>query len=326
MLNRELVRWQEMMDSCYDPSHPTWQFHGRYGVVVEPRWLKFEDFLADIGLMPGFYSRLDRAPGTDCFSSATTNWRFGMERRLTFEGDTKTLSEWASSAGIPKSTLATRISKNLPLGVALESGKLSKRNLEGMRVGMLSVISHKWTRRSVNFWRCKCDCGKLVTLASSLVLARRVRSCGCVPSLQVPLCDTHTKLLYGTKTRKITEWAGVCGVSATLIAKRIRAGWSAEEALGYKVKEQLKGTRKLSYLSGVPESTVRNRRKIGLTTREVMSASPVARGKLWTYDGLSMTLGQWAAFLNEEEATLRSRLYHGWPIAEVLRQPSRGKV
>jgi hypothetical protein len=323
MMIKERERWQEMMDACYDPSTPSWQFNGRHGVIVDSAWHTFEGFIKDVGPMPGLNSMLDRSPGTDCFTYYTTAWRQGTERQLRKHGCQLTLSQWATQLNIPKGTITSRIRKNLPIDMVLSPTRLARKNLDGMRFGMLTVISHRFNRRSLDFWKCKCDCGKHVTLASSMLHTNRVRSCGCIPSLSVKLCDITTKLQYLNKTRKITEWSGVVGIQASLIAKRIRAGWTAGEALGYDKKVQQKGARRLSYLTGVPESTIRHRKNIGVSTRELAYTSDMQKGKLWTYDGLTMTLGQWASHLGENEATLRSRLYNNWPISDVLKYPSR---
>lgn len=324
MSNRELERWREMMDACYLPSDPAWQQHGRHSVIVDERWHTFENFLEDVGPMWGYNSVLDRTPGSDCFSASTTRWRKGRERVLGLNSRYLTISEWSEVLGIPKGTIITRISKNLPIEMVLSKHKLASKNLDGVRFGMLTVVSHRFNRRSLDFWRCKCDCGKVVTLAAKMLQTNRIRSCGCIPSMAVKLCSMNSQLECYGKSRKITEWSGVVGISAALIAKRVRAGWSAVEALGYEKRVQLKGTRRLSYLTGIPESTLRHRKKLNVTARELADSTPIAKGKLWTYDGLTMTLGQWASYLGEEESTLRTRLYNNWPIEDVLKYPSRG--
>lgn len=314
-----------MMDACYDPSTPSWQFNGRHGVIVYSPWHNFECFLSDMGTMPGSNSMLDRAPGSDCFTFHTTEWRVGVERVLSMNGRKLTLGEWSKLLGIPRGTISSRIRKNLPIDMVLSKTRLFRKNLDGMRFGMLTVISHRFNRRSLDFWKCKCDCGKHVTLASSMLHTNRVRSCGCIPSLSAKICSINSKLQYLNKTRKVSEWSGVVGIQASLIAKRIRAGWTAGEALGYEKKVQLKGARRLSYLTGIPESTIRHRKTIGVSTRDLACNSDIQKGKLWTYDGLTMTLGQWAAYLGEHESTLRTRLYNNWPISDVLKFPSKNK-
>lgn len=91
---------------------------------------------------------------------------------------------------------------------------MSFRNLVGMRFGRLKVISfsHKKKsggyreRKSIIYWKCKCDCGKVKVLAAYALGPNRTKSCGCL------LSDTMKKRMttHGlSKTRLHTIWSGM---------------------------------------------------------------------------------------------------------------------
>jgi hypothetical protein len=56
----------------------------------------------------------------------------------------------------------------------------SKKNLEGMRFGRLVVVEYSGKRHALNYWICKCDCGKLTKAGSGQLVAGRKKSCGCL--------------------------------------------------------------------------------------------------------------------------------------------------
>lgn len=97
LLARERVRWQTMIESCYNPSEPSWHNHGKYGVNVDTKWMDFHNFINDVGLAPEGFPPLDRVPGTYQFNRKTTTWRVGNERILTLHNVSKSIKGWSLS-------------------------------------------------------------------------------------------------------------------------------------------------------------------------------------------------------------------------------------
>jgi hypothetical protein len=281
MLNRERERWLELKAACDDPSSPAWHWNGKLGVILDPSWYDFNNFIADIGVMPGMNSYIDREPGTDCFSKKTTKWRNGKEKILTLHGITLTVSEWSQKLGIPKGTIDTRIRKNLPVTQVLRRGKLYRQDLTDKKFGMLTVMSFDNSKNSEDFWKCKCDCGSRLSIAAKVLQTHKVMSCGCVSSKSIAFIKNKSAI------------------------------------------PRLSGTRELSRLSGLKESTIRHRRNIGVHPSNLTQIQNIEKGKLYEYDGLCMTLDQWAVYLNESVATLRNRLYSGWSFEDAIKIPAR---
>jgi hypothetical protein len=48
----EYVSWRDMKRRCLNPTHKDYASYGGGGITVCERWLKFENFFADMGLKP----------------------------------------------------------------------------------------------------------------------------------------------------------------------------------------------------------------------------------------------------------------------------------
>lgn len=85
-------------------------------VTVDPRWLKFENFLADMGECPDGHT-LDRKENSKGYSPDNCRWatqKTQAENRtvtdwLVCKNQKKTLSEWSREIGIPRLALFARI-------------------------------------------------------------------------------------------------------------------------------------------------------------------------------------------------------------------------
>ena len=318
---REEARWKDMMDSCYDQGHPSYSFNGRIGITVCNHWHVFENFLKDIGYMPGDNSYLDRELGTTEYNPLTTEWRKSRERMLKFHYKTLSLKQWAEELNLPIGTINTRIKRNLPVSQVLTTGKLYPKDLAGTRVGMLTVKHYVKTNGTLDMWFAKCDCGNEVVVASRILQTKKFRSCGCVHSKDVAIC--RNKLPYKGKLRGIQYWSKEYNVPVELIKKRIRAGLTVSQALGDSpLPVRITGTRELSFLTGIPESTLRHRKILNVNPSDLKSSFKLQTGKLYEYKGTYMTLEQWAVECNEKVSLLRNRIYAGWNLVDVLEIPS----
>ena len=48
----EYSSWISMRTRCCDPNHPTYKHYGARGITLDPRWLDFNNFYADMGPKP----------------------------------------------------------------------------------------------------------------------------------------------------------------------------------------------------------------------------------------------------------------------------------
>lgn len=108
--------WQSMLQRCGNPNYKKYSDYGGRGITVCERWLKFENFLEDMGLKPPGLT-LERAKNEEGYSAANCIWatpkQQGNNRRSTVvlcvDGVSKPLTSWAEEFGIKRHTLANRI-------------------------------------------------------------------------------------------------------------------------------------------------------------------------------------------------------------------------
>jgi hypothetical protein len=125
-----------MHQRCTNPNSPRWYLYGARGISVDPRWDDFETFAADMGPKPDGYS-LERIHGNGNYTPANCKWASAKEQArntsrahtLTWNGEAKTISEWAEITGIHKVTIRARIVQGMSVEDALTKPvKYAKRN------------------------------------------------------------------------------------------------------------------------------------------------------------------------------------------------------
>lgn len=108
-----------MKSRCTNPSNRQWADYGGRGITVCQRWAdSFEAFLEDMGPRPSAKHQIDRTnndrgyePG-NCrwVLSKTNNSNKRSNRIIEFQGQARTLTEWARQIGIGEPTLWIRLS------------------------------------------------------------------------------------------------------------------------------------------------------------------------------------------------------------------------
>jgi hypothetical protein len=123
--------WEGMIARCYRQSAINYHIYGGRGIFVCDRWLSFENFYADMGDRPNGLS-LERKDNDGPYSPENCTWATRTEQsnntrrnvRLTFNGETLTITQWSSCLGIDISTIRSRIKRGMPVDRILHRGKL----------------------------------------------------------------------------------------------------------------------------------------------------------------------------------------------------------
>lgn len=124
----EYRAWQNMKKRCYNPADKRWARYGARGIKVCSEWRdSYEAFLRDMGRRPSPKHSLERldndgdyAPGNVAWETAATQARNkSTSRKLSLDGRTMTLSDWAKEFRIRRTTLAQRLSAGWTLREAL---------------------------------------------------------------------------------------------------------------------------------------------------------------------------------------------------------------
>lgn len=107
--------WKQAKRRCNDPKAKN--YHGR-GITMASRWAAdFRAFKADVGNRPTPAHTLERLDNDRGYEPGNVCWATRLEQannlrknvRVTFQGKTLTLAQWARETGIPATTLRHRI-------------------------------------------------------------------------------------------------------------------------------------------------------------------------------------------------------------------------
>jgi len=103
----EFKAWDHMLQRCLNPKHPRFDGWGGRGIVVCDRWMKFENFLADMGRRPSPHHSLDRIDNDGNYEPDNCRWATPAQQRaskrppsnmIVYQG--RTLRQWADQLGI----------------------------------------------------------------------------------------------------------------------------------------------------------------------------------------------------------------------------------
>lgn len=104
----EWVIWRGMRARCLYKCHPSYPWYGGKGIKVCERWSNFENFLRDMGKAPGPGYSIERKRTSGDYEPSNCYWLHRKKQnrnksnniRVTFQGKTKCLADWADHFGI----------------------------------------------------------------------------------------------------------------------------------------------------------------------------------------------------------------------------------
>lgn len=110
--------WESMRQRCSRPSSSYWHRYGGRGIKVCERWQSFENFYADMGEPPTEKHSLGRIDNDGDYEPNNVRWETldqqnnnkVLNHKVTIDGVTKTLTQWAQENGLKPSTVMSRVS------------------------------------------------------------------------------------------------------------------------------------------------------------------------------------------------------------------------
>lgn len=109
-----------MLHRCYNPANSHYADYGGRGIRVCDAWREsFEAFLRDVGRRPSPAHTLDRVDNDGDYAPGNVRWATWVEqasnrrnnRLLTIGCETKTITAWASQAGLHRKSLMSRLAR-----------------------------------------------------------------------------------------------------------------------------------------------------------------------------------------------------------------------
>jgi hypothetical protein len=109
--------WVHLLSRCFNRNDDRYDRYGGRGIAVCERWLKFENFIADMGPRPSHAHSIDRIDNDGHYEPSNCRWatperqqrNTARTMRVTFRGETLALSDWSERLGIASATLFCRI-------------------------------------------------------------------------------------------------------------------------------------------------------------------------------------------------------------------------
>lgn len=118
----EFKIWSLIKERCLKPNCKAWKWYGGKGITLCDRWLKFENFYADMGPRPSEKHSVDRVDNTRGYSPDNCRWATDIQQAnnrtnnvlITREGVTQTMKQWAQQLGIPYAVVKARRLSGVP--------------------------------------------------------------------------------------------------------------------------------------------------------------------------------------------------------------------
>jgi hypothetical protein len=115
----EYTNWRQMMQRCYDHNSPNYPYYGQVGIKVCPRWMKFENFFADMGERPSREHTVDRIDTNGDYTPENCRWATQVQQQrnknsnriLHHNGKSMCIAEWAEETGIHPRSIQARLER-----------------------------------------------------------------------------------------------------------------------------------------------------------------------------------------------------------------------
>lgn len=110
--------WASMLNRCRNPRVRCFERYGGRGIRVCDRWLRFENFFADMGFRPTGMT-LERKDTNGDYEPSNCKWATLTEqnnnkrtnRRITIDGETLTLAQWCRITGLHHKLIGRRLDR-----------------------------------------------------------------------------------------------------------------------------------------------------------------------------------------------------------------------
>jgi hypothetical protein len=149
--------WCRMRQRCHSPSSSDYSRYGGRGIVVCQKWrASFAAFLSDMGPRPSPLHTIERLDNDGPYSPQNCVWatRRAQTRnrsctiRVTHDGVTRSLSEWAEVLGLSYWTLESRHRRGYSVEEILDAGSVRLARARTLTLGDETLSLSEWAARA----------------------------------------------------------------------------------------------------------------------------------------------------------------------------------
>lgn len=202
--------WANMKARCLRPNNKDYPHYGGRGIRICKRWLKFENFLADMGEPPTEKHSLDRINNDGNYTKKNCRWATMKEQRqntrltvfVEHEGRRQTVSQWADELGKDYGQVYRKL---FPTSAGKKRWTMDE-IIAGRRKG--AVLQKDGRYRKPFSGRTK----------ARMSQAQRSRY-------------GNVALTLDGRTQHLQDWAAELGIQAQTIHWRMSKGWSEADCL-----------------------------------------------------------------------------------------------
>jgi hypothetical protein len=110
--------WCGMRSRCLYEGNPAFNMYGGRGIKICERWMKFENFLEDMG-QPQENQSIDRIDNNGHYEPSNCRWatqseqnnNYSRNRLITYDGITQNMNQWSLSKGWYPRAIQDRLQK-----------------------------------------------------------------------------------------------------------------------------------------------------------------------------------------------------------------------
>lgn len=210
---------------CYNEDNINYKYYGGKGVAICDEWLlSFENFF-DWAINNGYNENLtiDRIDSEKEYSPDNCKWSTKKEQaynrsmsvKLTLNGRTMYMTEWAEELEIDKKILSWRYN----------NGWSDEEILSRPRDYKESKLLLNGETHSMSEW------SRITGIKVATISDRMKKGWSVEDALTKTPNDREIKITHNKETRTLTEWAKMLDVPKTRLSNRYRRGWLDEEII-----------------------------------------------------------------------------------------------
>lgn len=224
---KEYSIWSSMVKRCTNKNCKGYKNYGGRGITLNPRWLKFENFFADMGKAPDKHYSLERIDVNGGYWKENCKWIPILEQSrnkrntvwIEYEGKTLLAKDWEKITGIPRRCIQNRLKKGWSvkdtLTVKSKDGKTFK-------------LGFEYKGEYVTYAQLERENG----LSDSTINKRLKSGWSLEQAIETPPNRTRgTLITYNGETLNLREWGERIGINSNTVSKYLKKGFTMEEII-----------------------------------------------------------------------------------------------